>query len=547
MNEDVSRLEALLQEKEGENVEFKEAKQSLDFRKLASYCVALANERGGKLILGATNKRPRKVVGSSAFANLEKTKHMLLDAIRLRVDIEEIKHPRGRVLVFNVPSRPLGVPLHYEGRYLMRSGESLVSMPPDVLRRIFDETEPDFSAEICERASMDDLDPEMIEKFRELWIRKSRNSDLNGLPMDQLLADAELVLPEGITNAALILFGKKHSLGRLLPNAEVIYEYRSSMASGPAQHRLELRRGFFSFYDELWELINRRNDVQHYQDGLFVLDIPALNEAAVREALLNAVSHRDYRMGGSVFARQYPDKLELVSPGGLPPGITLENILREQAPRNRRIAEAFAKCGLVERSGQGMNRIFEACIKEGKPKPDFTNTDDYHFWITLHGVISNPEFLRFLEKVGSERLESFSTYDLLAIDLVFREQKVPEDLRGSLHKLLGSGVIERVGSGKGARYIPARQFYEFLKSKGTYTRRKGLDKETNKSLLIKHIEDNRAAGSTMSEFLQVLHGHSRNQVKVLLREFKDEGVIHVKGRTRGARWYPGSEPKDATK
>lgn len=520
MSEALKRLELLLQEKEGENVEFKEAKQGLDFRKLAAYCVALANERGGKLILGTTDKRPRKIVGSNAFTNTEKIKRRLLDAIHLRIEIEEIRHPDGRVLVFHVPSRPLGMPLQYDGRYLMRSGESLVSMSTDMLKRILDKAEPDFSAEICERASMDDLDTEMIERFRELWIRKSGNADLESLSADQLLADAELVMPEGITNAALILFGKRRSLGRLLPNAEVIYEYRSSMASGAAQQRKEFRQGFFSFYDQLWETIDLRNDMQHYQDGLFVLDIPTLNEAAVREALLNAVSHRDYRMGGSVFIRQYPRKIELVSPGGPPPGITLENILREQAPRNRRIAETFARCGFVERAGQGMNRIFEACIIEGKPKPDFTNTDGNHFWITLHGTISNPEFLRFLEKVGSERLASFSTYDLLAIDHIFREQKVPEDLRDSIPKLLDHGVIERVGSGRGTRYIPARQFYAFLKSKGTYTRRKGLDREMNKALLLKHIEDNKATGSTMGEFLQVLRGHSREQIKVLLRELK---------------------------
>lgn len=539
MSEGTPGLEELLNAREGESIEFKEAKQSFNLGKLAEYCVAFANERGGKLVLGVTDKPPRKIVGTKAFGNLDKLKQMLLDMIQLRIEIKEVLHPQGRVLIFVIPSRPLGMPLHYKGRYLMRSGEGLVPMPAHVLKRIFDETEPDFSAEIRERASMDDLDPAMIDTFRELWIRKSRNPDLESLSAEQLLADAELVMPEGITNAALVLFGRERSLARLLPNAEVIFEYRSSVTSGPAQHRKEYRRGFFSFYDELWENINLRNDVQHYQDGLFVLDIPAFNETAVREALLNAVSHRDYRMGGSVFVRQYLDKIEIVSPGGLPPGITLQNILREQAPRNRRIAEAFARCGLVERSGQGMNRIFEACIKEGKPRPDFTNTDDNHFWITLHGVISNPDFIRFLEKVGNERLESFSTYDLLAINYIFNEQEVPDDLKDSLPKLLGSGVIERVGSGRGTRYILARQFYGFLKRKGAYTRRIGLDKERNKHLLLKHIEDNRKTGATMGEFLQVLRGHSRDQVKTLLKELRKEGRAHVVGRTRGARWFPG--------
>src|SRR5439155_11707415 len=128
-----------------------------------------------------------------------------------------------------------------------------------------------------------------------------------------------------------------------------------------------------------------RNDVQHYQDGLFMWDVPTFNERVVREALLNAVGHRDYRSGGSVFVRQFPRKLEIVSPGGLPNGITLANILWRQLPRNRRIAEALSRCGLVERSGQGMDRMFEGCIRESKPRPDFTGTDDYQVSVTLHG------------------------------------------------------------------------------------------------------------------------------------------------------------------
>ena len=143
----------------------------------------------------------------------------------------------------------------------------------------------------------------------------------------------------------------------------------------PAQQRVELRQGFFSFYDELWNLINLRNDIQHFQSGLFVLDIPTFSERVVREAVLNAVSHRDYQLSGSVFIRQDPRRLVLESPGGFPVGITEHNILDRQLPRNRRIADIFAKCGLVERSGQGMNLMFELSIQESKPTPDFAGTD----------------------------------------------------------------------------------------------------------------------------------------------------------------------------
>src|SRR5262249_27966034 len=161
---------------------------------------------------------------------------------------------------------------------------------------------------------------------------------------------------------ALLMFGTREALGRYqLAHAEVIFEYRSQEASGPPAQREEFRQGFLPTLDALWSLVNLRNDIQPFQDGLVVLGIPTFNELAVREPILNAVVHRDYRQGGSVFVRQFPRRLEITSPGGFPPGITTENVLWKQNPRNRRIAEAVAKCGLVERSGQGMNLMYEEC------------------------------------------------------------------------------------------------------------------------------------------------------------------------------------------
>src|SRR4030042_7160122 len=146
MNERVQQLELWMQSRESEHFEFKEAKNRYDFEELVKYCVALANEGGGKMILGVTDKLPRQVVGTQAFENLERTKVGLTERIHLRIEAEEIGHPQGRGLVFHVPSRPLGMPVHYEGRYFMRAGGSLAPMLPDMLKRIFDEAGPDYPA-----------------------------------------------------------------------------------------------------------------------------------------------------------------------------------------------------------------------------------------------------------------------------------------------------------------------------------------------------------------------------------------------------------------
>lgn len=524
---------------EGARYEFKEAKQRFSFEDLIKYCVALANEGGGKIILGVSDKRPRRVVGTRAFAEPGRTEGGLYDRLHHRIPIEEYLHEGKRVLIFHVPGRPPGSAWSDKGVFWMRAGDSLVGMTDDQLRAIHAETGPDFSAEICKAAKIDDLSSDAIRDFRSRWAKKANQPRILNFSDEQTLIDAELMMDGGITFAALILFGESKALGRLFGQAEVVFEYRSSEATGPAQDRVDNRRGFFLFQDDLWNRIDLRNDKQSYQDGLFRYEIPTFDEMVIREATLNAVCHRDYRLGGSVFIRQYPKRLEVVSPGGLPAGVTPENILDQQNPRNRRLAETFAKCGLVERSGQGMNLIFERSIIQSKPLPDFKGTSDHEVRLTLHGTVGNHAFIRFLEKVGQERLQSFNTYDFLVLDHLQHGRSVPKTLKPALMRLINSGVVEKIGRGRGTRYILSRSLYKYIGEKGTYTRQKGLDRDTNKALLLKHIKENAKNGARLDELQQVLPALSRNQVQTLLRELKKDHKISVKGRTRAARWFPG--------
>ena len=542
----IEQIEALIADKEGETLEFKEARNHFEFDNLVKYCCAIANEGGGYVVFGVTDKRPRTIVGSQAFSQPERTRRGLCEQLPLRIDFSEILHPKGRVLVFHVPARPVGTPIKAKGIYWARQNDSLAAMSEEDLRAIFAESGYDFSADLCHKARFSDLMPEAIDNFRQRWIVKSGNTPLANLSDAQLLADAEAIVEGKITYAALVLFGTREVLGRHLGQAEVVFEYRSSEASGPAQQRKEYRQGFFSFYDNLWETINLRNDLQHFQEGLFVLDIPTFAERSVREAILNAVSHRDYQLGGSVFIRQYSRRLVIESPGGLPVGITLENILDRQSPRNRRIADIFAKCGLVERSGQGMNLIFEESIQASKPAPDFLGTDRYNVVLTLNGQVQNPGFLRFLEKIGREKLKIFTTQDFLILDLIHQEKPIPPKYDARLQALRNLGVIEAFGRGRGRRFILARRFYAMARKKGVYTWKRGLDRETNKELLLKHIRENAREGSRLYELMQVLPTCSRNQVQSLLRQLMTEGVVYKEGRTKGALWHPTRIASDNT-
>jgi predicted HTH transcriptional regulator len=132
---------------EHQRLEFKEAKQQFDSRKLNEYCVAIANEGGGVLILGVADQPPRAVVGTQAFLNTVDAAEKLFKAVGFRVDIEGVPHPDGRVLVLHIPSRPRGTAYNLNGKYLMRAGEALVPMSEDQLRRIFSEGQPDWLEE----------------------------------------------------------------------------------------------------------------------------------------------------------------------------------------------------------------------------------------------------------------------------------------------------------------------------------------------------------------------------------------------------------------
>ena len=537
-------IEELLNAPEGEQFQFKEAKRRFDSDEAARICCGLANCGGGSLVLGISDKRPRKVVGSEAFDQPERTRKGLIDKLKVMVDFQILHAPESkRVLVFNVASRPVGLPIQVDGIAWWYEGDSLIPMPEEIRRRIYDETGFDFSGSICTKAKLTDLGETAIEAFREKWGEKSGSKRLAALSVEQLLHDCEAITDEGITYAALILFGKKEALGKFLPQSEIIFEYRSANASGPANQREEFRVGFFSCFNRLWELVNLRNDIQHYQEGFFIFDIPTFNESVVREAILNAVSHRNYQLAGSVFIRQYPDRLLVESPGGLPHGISLENILDRQIPRNRRIAEILALCGLVERSGQGMNIIYETSIKEAKPLPDFSGTDDSFVSLTLNGLVIDKQMLSVINRIGNERLDSLTTADFLTINALYHELSLDAHMQEQLKHLTDMGIVEHIGRNK---YVLARSLYSAAGKSGIHTRIVGLDRETNKELLLKHMREKGSEGTPFRELQQVLPGLNRDQITVLLRELRKENRAYCAGKTSASRWHAGSEHASPT-
>jgi ATP-dependent DNA helicase RecG len=181
--------------------------------------------------------------------------------------------------------------------------------------------------------------------------------------------------------------------------------------------------------------------------------------------------------------------------------------------------------------------MFEASILEGKPQPDFTGTDEHQVTVLLLGDVQNPEFLRFLEKAGEQARVSFSIKDLLALDALQRGAPVTPSVKGALSGLLEQGIVEQVGQGRGARFMLSRKFYSLLGRRGAYTRRRGLDRATQKALLVQHIAGAGPEGARLSGLQEVLKELSRAQLQALLRELRSEGKITVRGMTNAARWF----------
>ena len=178
---------------ENEHCEFKKAQHGFDKDTLADYCAALANEGGGDLVLGVVDKAPRTIVGSNAFHDLNEVKLFLLDKLKVRVNVTELQCDGKRVLIFHAPPRPKGKAIGFKGRFQMRSGESLVPMPFEMLAAITEEGTLDRSQETIAGATLQDLSSTAIQRFRDIWSKKTGNREVALMEVGRLLHDAGLI------------------------------------------------------------------------------------------------------------------------------------------------------------------------------------------------------------------------------------------------------------------------------------------------------------------------------------------------------------------
>ena len=431
----MSTIEELQRLRESEDhVEFKEAKRNYPFAGgkhtdpkdrrhcVLGYVVALANECGGRLVLGMADHRPHTVVGSNfAEDKVGELVDEIYKRLGIRVQYEELYSEDGkRVLVLTVPSRPIGRLLKFEGVPLMRTGESLREMSDAEIFRILSEQEPDFSAQICEGLTMDDLDKEAIKTMKIQYADKQKNPTFQNLPDEQVLTDLELLKSGKLNYAALVLLGKSEAIRQYLPQNNIVVEFRMYHSMIQYTARKEFQLPLFIAIDKVWEYINQpaSNPQLHYNDGPYIFDVPSFNEEVVREAILNAVCHRSMKIQSDVVIKQYPDTLTITNAGGFPSGVDTNNILTiNSTPRSKLMSEILQKTGLVERSGQGVDKMFYHCILEGKALPDFGGTDPYQVSLTFKAPILDEGFVRFIRHEQNKREDNkkLNVFELLML------------------------------------------------------------------------------------------------------------------------------------
>lgn len=491
-------------------------------RCILGYVTALCNEEGGYLVIGMTDNFPNEVVGTSQnLGSIGELEANIYRDTEIRPSIYELFENEKRVLVIKVPSRPAGKVFKFEDVALMRIGEELKPMDEVKYLKIIQEQEPDFSQQFCDELVINDLDEKAILILKEKYSLKQNNPSFKTLSNEQLLSDLELLRNGKLTNAAVILLAKKEILNRILPQAAVMLEYRNSENQIPFDNRISFSQPFFILIDELWSTINLRNGSVPIQEGAYIFNIPFFNEEVIRESINNAITHRDYRKTSEIVIKQFPQRLDIINAGGFPNGVNLENLLKTPStPRNRLLADVLQKTGIVERSGQGVDKIFYNTLIEGKAEPDYTKSDHFQVYLKLSAVLQDRAFALFIVTIQDELAESDKLSVLEVIDLNKIKKGISKDNLDTeiVANLLQKKLIEKRGKTNATYYILSKDYYDFTDEKAKYYNLQELDDSQVFTTIMQYlsIEDK----AKMKDFVGLFESKlSRKQVRLRIEKF----------------------------
>lgn len=419
---------------ETQNLEFKEAKTQYDTKKLSRYCVAIANEGGGHLIFGVKDKLPREVVGTQAFHDVVDIAGKLFTWVGFRVDIEEINHPDGRILVFIIPPRPRGTAYHYEGAYLMRSGEELVPMSEDQLRKIFAEGQPNWLEEIAlKNISAQDvvqlLDTQTFFELLNLPYPTDQSGVIEKLISEKLIEKTDIGF--NILKIGAILLAKN------LKNFSYIQRKATRVIVYKGESKLETlsdltgEKGYAVGFIGLVQYVMGKLPQNEIIKDAIRKEVKLVPEVVIRELLANALIHQDFEMtGASPVVEVFSNRVEISNPGE--PIVPVERFIDGYQSRNERLADIMRRFGICEEKSSGIDRVIESAEILQLPAPEFLISHKRTI-VVIHGERA------FRDMSGSDRIRA--CYQHCVLQYVLRKQMTNQSLRQRFGVSEGSANI----------------------------------------------------------------------------------------------------------
>ncbi len=431
---------------------------------LAETLVAFANADGGTLYVGVDeNGRPTGTTFPEEFDEIVRQAETLCRP-PIPVAWEQVETKGAFVFVGRV-QRSSDLHTLADGRVLVRTGtENRALTGEQVAQLASSRTAGDYETEPVPGASRDDLDEDTIREFMQVW-EERQGRPLNR-PMDEFMREMNWTGPDGQpTVAGLLLFGKKPQV--FLPRSGLTFvrfegtQMRRAGGEAGYGRRVEVKGPLVHIIQRTWEVLQEEIRIGAVVRGLKRKEEWLYPPAAIREALVNAVAHRDYRLQGrAIEVRMFADRLEISSPGGLPGFITVDNIVDEHFSRNPRIVTGLFQWGYIEELGLGVDLMIEEMVNAGHPPPDFREAPS-SFTVTFENVQERRPVVapRAPESTMNERQTKALAYIQQEGRITNREyQKLcpevsSETLRLDLVDLVERGILLKIGAKRGTYYI----------------------------------------------------------------------------------------------
>jgi ATP-dependent DNA helicase RecG len=433
----------------------------LDEQRLVETLVAFANSDGGTIVIGADAKG--RVTGK-AFAD-EVEVALQAAMLRCRPPVEARWHQAsardGLAFAITVARSP---ELHSlsDGRVLIRTGTENRPLSGEEIRQLAaTKSTGDFESEIAPGARREDFDEEVVEAFVARWEERQRR-EWDRAPDELLFRVGALTEKGQPTTAGVLLFAQNPQA--FLPQSGLTFVKFMGLtprgeAGKPGYGRREEIGGTLSrIIQRTWEVVGEEMRIGAVVTGLERQERTEYPVAAVREALVNAVAHRDYRLGGRrIEVRMFTDRMEITSPGGLPGFITVDNIVEEHFSRNPRIVSCLYQWGYIEELGLGVDLMIEEMVRAGHPPPTFKDTP-YAFTVTMHNVQERaavPEWTQSMNERQAKALAYVQEHGRITNREYrsFCQDVSAETLRLDLVDLVEKGVLLKIGDKKGTYYI----------------------------------------------------------------------------------------------